>query len=394
MTLVCAPIKRWPKTLPVDLYEITEGPFKFLYDSNKNLVFRDVDWRQPQPGDIISYHNFDQTPELEGVLTQMKERHPKACYYKVATFAKSTLDSLRMLHFQRRHPEVIGVCMGEKGAITRILAPIFGCPIVYAPLSEEDKNSPGQLLWSELSVIYRFKTLTPRSSIYGLIGDPLHRSVGHLFHNERFLYIKMNVTQDELAMFFRLIEDMPFKGLSVTAPLKEKVCLFLKKIAPEAKAIGAVNTLIRTQMGWEGFNTDGKAAVDLLGAVQDKKVVVLGSGGVARSIIYELIKRNAVVTIVNRTQKRGIALAKEMRCHFSAEQPPCDILINATSASDLHGFAPIVMDVNIGQTAFLKRAKERGCNIIDGFEMYLNQAVAQQGYFIPIEIETCGQALE
>jgi 3-dehydroquinate dehydratase/shikimate dehydrogenase len=366
MTLVCAPIKKWPEKRPVDLYEITEGPVKFLYDSTKKLSFVDVDWKEARTGDIASYHNFEMTPDLEVVLAQMKERHPRARYYKLATFARSTLDSLRMLHFQRRHPEVIGVCMGERGALTRILGPVMGCPIVYAPLTEEDKNSPGQLLWSELSLIYHFKSLTPENFICGLIGDPVRRSVGHLFHNPQFLYVKMKVEADELESFFALVEDLPFRGLSVTSPLKEKVIPYLARISSEAKAIGAVNTLVRGLSGWEGFNTDGKAAVDVLGEVRGKKVVVVGAGGAARAIVYELVKRGAVVTIVNRTKKKGQDLAIELGCVFAEEVPLCDILVNATSVSNSQ-YAPIVMDIATGGASF--------------FEMYLNQAVAQQSYF-------------
>lgn len=391
MTLVCAPIKRWPDGRPVDLYEVTDGPFKYLYDSNKELKFRDVDWREKQSIgrgnclDIVSCHNFEETPDLEGMLTQMKERHPQANYYKLATFATSTLDSLRMLHFQREHPEVIGVCMGEKGALTRILGPVVGCPIVYAPLTEEDKNCAGQLLWSELSVIYRFRELAKATPIYGLIGDPVGQSLGHLFHNGRFLYVKMGVTVDELPTFFALIEDLPFRGLSVTAPLKEKVMPFLKAISPEARAIGAVNTLVRRSEGWEGQNTDGKAAVDGLGKVKGKRVVVIGAGGAARAIVYELVRRGAAAAIVNRTADKGRRVARDLGCAFFETVPPCDILINTTSAVDMPScctlFAPVVMDVALRQTPFLKKAKEQGSRVIDGFEMYLNQAIAQQGFF-------------
>ena len=124
----------------------------------------DVDWKTPTlpSGDVIvSYHNYEETPNLEAILKILQMTHPKAHLYKIATMAKSTLDSLRMLEFLQRHPGIIGLCMGDLGTLTRICAPIFQVPIMYAPLSEEDKNAPGQLLVDQLCEIYQFRALNP-----------------------------------------------------------------------------------------------------------------------------------------------------------------------------------------------------------------------------------------
>lgn len=352
---VCAPIKKWPQNLPVDLYEFTEGSRKLLYNRERKLQFIDIDWKEkPLEGAIVSYHNFQETPDLESILAEMKQRHPAARYYKIATFANSTLDSLRMIHFQRKHPEVIGLCMGGKGVITRILA-----PFTYAPLTEEDKNAPGQLLWSELETIYHYRALTPTTRFYGLIGDPVAQSIGHLYHNDRFrqngmdaVYLKMVVSPNEVPQFFKAIEPLPFYGFSVTAPLKEKVM-------PGS----IVNTLSRTETGWESCNTDGVAVADVLGDIEGQHIVILGAGGAAKAIAAEL---KAKVTLLCR--------------HM--EIPPYDILINATghpSPDFQDRFIPgkLVMDISIRTTPFLARAKAAGCKTVDGLPMYFSQAALQ-----------------
>ncbi len=130
------------------MYEFTDGKVKHLYDRDKKLRFIDIDWELELRGEdnlIVSYHNFDETPDLEMILSQMKLRHPKARYYKIATFANSTLDALKMLKFQRKHAKVIGICMGEKGVVTRIMS-----PFTYAPLTESDKNAPGSFYGASL----------------------------------------------------------------------------------------------------------------------------------------------------------------------------------------------------------------------------------------------------
>jgi 3-dehydroquinate dehydratase / shikimate dehydrogenase len=395
MTLVCAPTRNKISCKSVDLYELTEGSSKFLYDLNHKLQWIDIDWQEIAPSFnhvIVSYHNFDQTPDLELVLLQMKAKHPGARYYKLATWASSTVDALRMLHFQRQHPEVIGLCMGEKGELTRILAPVVGCPIMYAPLSDEDRNAPGQLLWSKLKTIYHFRQLSPSTRIYGLIGDPVSHSIGHLFHNDQFrehqdaVYVKMCVTAQELPNFFQHIEDLPIAGLSVTAPLKEKLFPFLSTMSKEAQEIGAINTVIRTPKGWAGFNTDGKAAASSLmsfGNVKGKKVVILGAGGAARAVAYELIRQQAMVTLIHRNREKGQMVAQQLGCLFAQEISPYDILVNATASPDPvkeHVFTAdtIVMDLSIATTPFLQKARISGCQTVDGLPMYFHQALAQR----------------
>jgi 3-dehydroquinate dehydratase/shikimate dehydrogenase len=389
MTKLCAPVKQVQFSDKVDL---VETPDKVIYQQGR-AHYIDVDWKTPTlpAGDVIvSYHNFEETPNLEAILKILQMKHPKACFYKIATMATSTLDSLRMLEFLKRHPGIIGLCIGDLGSITRICAPIFQVPMMYAPLVEEDKNAPGQLLVDQLCEIYQFRALNPETKIYGLIGDPVFRSIGHLFHNDAFrkaekngVYVKMVVKPDELDEFFKLVKKLPFAGLSVTAPLKEAVFPYVDVLDPEAKAIGAVNTLTFKDGKVYGANTDGNAAVDVLGNVKNKTVVLLGAGGSARAIGYSAHHRGAKVVIVNRTSSKAEALAHDLGCQWSEKIPSYDILVNATTSA-----MPVlaehiqegrtVMDIALYETEFLKTAREKHCKCLDGFPMYFQQAAAQQ----------------
>lgn len=390
MTLLCAPVKKLKVTDKVDLQEIDEGSFKSIQGK---ATYLDVDWKTKtllSGKVIVSYHNFEETPDLEQVLKTLQQAHPQAHFYKIATMARSILDSLRMMEFLQKHPNVIGLCMGELGTVTRICSPIFGVPLMYAPLDEEDKNAPGQLLVDQLQEIYHFRSLTPETKIYGLIGDPVYRSIGHLFHNDFFrthhrkgVYVKMVVKPEELAQFFASIKKLPFAGLSVTAPLKEAILPFIDVIDPKAQAIGAVNTLAFRNSKIYAYNTDGDAALDVLGDVQNKTLVVLGAGGAAKALIYTAVKRGCHVVIVNRTPERAQELAQQMRCAWSKKIPPYDILVNTTSASmpiDSRDILPgkIVMDIAVYETEFFKEAQRKGCFVLNGFPMFFHQAIAQQ----------------
>jgi 3-dehydroquinate dehydratase/shikimate dehydrogenase len=389
MTQLCAPVKQ---LLSSDKVELVETPDKIIYQQGR-ARYVDVDWKTavlPEGDVIVSYHNFEETPNLEAILKILQMKHPKPKFYKIATMARSIVDSLRMLEFLQRHPGIIGLCMGDLGAVTRICAPIFQVPMMYAPLVEEDKNAPGQLLVDQLCEIYQFRALNTETKIYGLIGDPVFRSIGHLFHNDAFrkaeknaVYLKMVVKSDELDEFFRLAKKLPFAGLSVTAPLKEAVLEYVDVLHPEAKAIGAVNTLTFKDGKVYGTNTDGDAAVDVLGNVKNKTVVVLGAGGSARAIGFVAKKRGAKVVIVNRTSSKAEVLARDLGCQWSSKIPSYDILVNATTspmpvlAEDIQE-GKQVMDIALYETEFLKAARKKNCSCLDGFPMYFQQAFAQQ----------------
>jgi 3-dehydroquinate dehydratase/shikimate dehydrogenase len=203
------------------------------------------------------------------------------------------------------------------------------------------------------------------------------------------------------------VTRLGIRGLSVTIPHKEAIAKFLTKVDPAVKGIGAVNTVIFRNGEVLGYNTDYKAAMDCLenalgGAVppgtpsplQDKKVLVLGAGGVARAVMYGLQRRGAKTTIASRTKSRAQFLADQFggRCvEWQARHAQTEILVNCT---------PIGMHPNVDETPFnkshlkpsmivfdtvynpestllLKEAKSHGCRIVSGVDMFIGQAKLQ-----------------
>jgi 3-dehydroquinate dehydratase/shikimate dehydrogenase len=393
----------------------------------KNLLdleptFLDLDWTTPleqleeiahafpRTKIITSYHNFEMTPhDLEGILKQM--RNPLASVYKMATRAHSSLDSLRMLHFcQEQH--VVGCCMGDKGALSRILAPLVGTPWVYASADSEHATAEGQLSSQTLEETYHFRTLSPSSSIYGLLGKPLIQSPSHLTHNALLqklkkdaVYVKIELEKEELAPFFAMITPFSFKGFSVTIPFKEEIFRCVNHVEDKAQKMGAINTLVSCNGQWHGYNTDASGALDVIEQrmrVLGKKMVLLGAGGVARAIAYEATQRGAHLLIQSRTEEKAKTLAKSLNCKGTGlEKVSYDILINATPSTSpipQEWLIPttLVMDLSPSPrvTPFLKRAQELNCQIIDGFEMFLEQAKGQFALWFPEQIDRAAQELE
>lgn len=349
---------------------------------------------------ILSYHNYENTPEdLASILAVMKrQRYVHA--YKIATTARSTVDALRMLHFIKQHKQdrITGLCMGNFGTITRILSSVFGNYMTYASPNKEDRIAPCQLTIDELCSIYHFYSLCSLTAVYGLIGDPVEKSPSHLTHNAIIrqykwmaVYVKMVVLPEELPSILMWAKKCGFAGLSVTIPLKELLAPFLDYIDTTAQEIGAVNTIIFKDDKLYGFNTDAKGALNALeekSTIKDKDIVLLGAGGTARAIAYEARQRGANVRILNRTKDRAEKLSHKFNCHFGSLDELCErpfsIIINSTpifpeiDCSALHA-ETTAMDIQIRpkNTLFLQEAEKRGCKLVYGYEMFIQQALGQ-----------------
>lgn len=389
---------------------------KFLELLSLNPDYIDLEWDAPfflEYTTIVSYHNFEETPEnLEEILKKMEAR--RGAFYKLATYAHTSIDALRMLSLVSKERNVAGMCLGEKGEITRILAPIVDAPFTYCYWDKE--SAPGQLSLDTLQSLYRFDTLNRSTKIYALIGNPVCHSIGHLVHNHHYqkeaydgVYVKIALHEEELPCFFNLIKDLPFCGISVTMPLKEKVGPFLDAIDPESRKIGAINTLIRQGDEWHGLNTDGKGALDALekkGKIAEKVVLILGAGGAAKAIAYEVKQRGGKVVIANRSLEKGKRLAAQVEgSAISLEEVdacPYEVIINTTPVGmgGNIGKTPIskeqirdnclALDVIISprETLFLAFVQEKGGNVADGTEMFGEQALRQlKAWSIPITNE-------
>lgn len=350
---------------------------------------------------ILSYHHFEKGMQDPKALLALLQQTP-ADLYKIALMAETSVDMLRFLLFLRSaSQQVIGISMGESGQISRLVAPIFSRPWSYASLEEGSSVAPGLLSVKTLREIYNYQTLSPTTSLYGLIGDPVQQSIGHIVHNKvmhelhlQALYLKMRVSSEELSSWMPLAKQIGFKGLSVTMPLKETIFPYVDVIDPDAQKIGAINTLAFRGERVFGYNTDGRGA---LRAIEEKKavkgcrVVLVGAGGAAKAIAYEAIKRGGDVIILNRSIERADRLAQQLGCEAGDLSQMkkeftkgYEILINCTpekmpvESCDILSEA-LVMDLTVRpkETLLLALAKEKGCRVVYGEEMFLYQAIGQ-----------------
>ena len=155
--------------------------------------------------------------------------------------------------------------------------------------------------------------------LVGVIGNPVKHSLSPVILNAAFreakknwVYTAFEPQEEKLADAIGGIRALGIAGLSVTMPHKAKVCSLLDEISDSAQTLNAVNCIVNDAGKLEGHNTDGDGFLDAVKHdagldVAGKKVLVVGSGGSARSIIHSLGKAGAAeIAVINRTKKKAL----------------------------------------------------------------------------------------
>jgi 3-dehydroquinate dehydratase/shikimate dehydrogenase len=352
---------------------------------------------------IVSYHNYETTPQLETLLSRMMRIPADA--YKVVTTARKPSDYGRVLGLPRAHPrtQMVILTMGELGFPSRVLSAVFGGIYTYAAPMATQGTAAGQVCARQLRHLYRIEKLSRSSRIYGVIADPVRHSISPAVHNRAFqyrrieaVYLPFLVAPAHVRDFFGLAEKLPIAGFSVTIPHKQKILRYLDIVDPLARRIGAVNTVWRKSGKWRGANTDVAGVTVPLGQelrLRNASILIAGNGGAARGAACALADAGAHIALVGRNPDRVRSLAKicgaEALTIEQLEQRSFDALVHATPVGMFphvnecffNGRIPagIVLDMvyNPLETELTRRARQQGKTVIPGVQMFIEQAVRQ-----------------
>lgn len=272
-------------------------------------------------------------------------------------------------------------------------------------------------------------SITGRTALVGLLGDPVRHSLSPAMHNAAlaelgldWVYLALPVPAAELAGAVRALAAMGCRGLNVTIPHKRAVADLAGALSPLASRLGAVNTLVpRPEGGWWGTNTDGEGfsqplreAVGPGGSWRGKRALVLGCGGSARAVVAALAELEmGAIRIAGRRPEAlanflggcaswspgigGLAWSEGVGA-LAAELAAADLVVNTTpvgmaaaqdaaaaarcplAEADLEALRPstVVYDLiyTPRPTRLLESAAARGCPVIDGLEMLVGQGAA------------------
>ena len=214
-------------------------------------------------GVILSFHDFKATKKLEENFAEIK-RYP-ADFYKVVSTATTLHDNVAMMKFVQAHSaqyEMVGLCMGEQGIISRVLGVRAGTIFTFAAATRGEETAPGQVTAGELRDTYRIEMVDAATQVYGVVGDPVSHSLSPIMMNTAFRRETVNAVflalhAKTLKDLMSCVQEIPIRGLSVTIPYKQEIVAVLANSDPLTRQIGACNTVVRGQDGkLYGFNTD------------------------------------------------------------------------------------------------------------------------------------------
>jgi len=237
---------------------------------------------------------------------------------------------------------------------------------------------------------------------YLVIGNPIKHSLSPKLHNHWLkennidaFYDKEELNESGISGIIDEIKKDKINGINVTIPFKKSVIPFLDELSPLAEEVQSVNTIFKKGNKVIGDNTDvvgfEQGLKHINYSVKNKKIFILGAGGVVSSIILALKRLGASkITLSNRTKKK----AEELKIFFSGleiinwgQKTNFDMIINATSLGlkkedkielDLSeiGSDKLFYDLiyNPSKTNFLLKGEELGNQIENGKMMFIYQA--------------------
>ncbi len=257
-------------------------------------------------------------------------------------------------------------------------------------------------------------SITGKTRVCGIIGDPIEHTMSPAMHNAAFealgldyVYLPFHVRREELACAINGMRALNIVGLNVTIPHKVDVIPLLDKLDAMAERVKAVNTVVNENGVLTGYNTDAPGFLQALRSrsiePEGKKIVVLGAGGAAKGVSFILAEAGADLAILNRTLSRAEELASQIAPYYQNKVKAmtlseenlkqaldgANVLVNNTSV----GMVPevdqtpvparllksgmTVFDIvyNPLETRLLGEAKAAGACTIDGLDMLVWQGV-------------------
>ncbi len=258
------------------------------------------------------------------------------------------------------------------------------------------------------------KRITSHTKILCVIGHPIEHSMSPTMWNPAlqeleldYVYVAFDVLPDSLEKAINGIRSLGITGVNVTIPHKKAVIKYIDEVDPIALKIGAINTIKNEEGILKARNTDAggakKSLLDIGFDISGKNILILGSGGVSRSIAYILAEEANKIVLTDLIEERATSVASEIRDNMKVDIEgklnnrdnieeyirKADILINATPvgmypkvdetpiSKDLLHDDLFVFDVvyNPLETRLMKEAAEIGCVTLGGLDMLVNQGI-------------------
>ncbi len=249
---------------------------------------------------------------------------------------------------------------------------------------------------------------------FAVIGDPIEHSLSPIMHNAMIKHLGIKATYDKylvnsstLLEWLKSDKAIKLDAFNVTMPLKNEFIHHLDIIAPEAKKINAINTVVRKSHKLYGYNTDGIGFIRALegkGKSPKTNIALIGFGGAASSLAHTLSAHKATISIYTRNPQRFSSNTLYKIYDFShlSSIKDINILINASSLGmsgqeqfqhfeflDALNKDCLVCDLvyNPLETLLLSESKKRNLSTMNGLSMLIHQGIAALELFLDTELD-------
>lgn len=268
------------------------------------------------------------------------------------------------------------------------------------------------------------------TKIVGIFGDPVTYSLSPKMHNHAFerlnldfVYVPFLVHPEQLKNAVDALRSLNLAGVNVTIPHKEKIIPYLDELSPLAEKIGAVNTIVNKYGKLIGHNTDAPGFIQSLTEdgkfnPKNRRVVMIGSGGVAKAIALTLVEAEVKrLVVLNRTSDTAQTLVEHLQkisktdknrisalelsdAVLTQQIRDCDLLINATPAG--MDSVPLLPEIFVFDAVYAKvtplllSAKQIGAPHLGGLQMLIRQGALSSSLWTGIEppIDLMKEALQ
>lgn len=280
--------------------------------------------------------------------------------------------------------------------------------------------------------------ITGKTKLLGVIGHPVEHSLSPVMHNAAiahlgldYVYLPLPVRPEDLEVAIKGFAAIGLTGFNITIPHKQAILPFLVEVSEMAEAVGAVNTVWRTDDGWAGTNTDVEGFLAPLLALKQNWIytsaVILGSGGAARAVVAGCAQIGcAEIHVIGRNDVKleeffnsWVTSSLKVKLHVHPwEKLPnliaqADLLVNTTPvgmyphvgqsplrAAEMAQLTPGAIAYDLiytpSPTLFLQQAQQQGAIAIDGLEMLVQQGAAALKIWLqqPVPVNIMRQALQ
>lgn len=354
---------------------------------------------------IRSHHDFSGMPDWASVASRLTAQPHDLI--KIVGTANSLGDNLDVRDFLHDATNVGAFLMGEKGLLSRVLGHAWGSSLSYWALGQPVAS--GMVTLNRALDEWRLPTITDQTRVFGVVGTQVQHSHSPAIHNAWLRdsnadAVYLPLVTDDWADFERVSSELPIHGASVTIPFKDHALRSSAHVHSAAEAIGAANTIWKSDNRTQAGNTDAAGfAADLERyGIDPQRALVLGAGGASRAVVYALKSMGTEVSVWTRDDAKC-----QVFCDITGARPwsvgdngTFDLVVNATPcgmagslegamALDRASLEPVLVTgawiydlvYSPRETKLIQMARAAGFRACNGFGMLLFQAAEQARRF-------------